>query len=265
MVESRAKKSGRKITYFIPKPDELRVTLIDQALDKELQKFPENFYSRLSEEEFEVFMARLRVKVERIVSVKEKSFYTKEELCEWYYDIVFKQVLKKTKSVEDAEDLTQEIFMFFVRWHDDINHKQLSVCLSKMASNAHMNWLRELDKTDGLDRKLDIMNTELESEEDRVKRIESRKRWIRDPELYDPYLETLFDNARYCMTMILLSHVSRKSAELFSLVYFDGEDPKDLANRINMKPHTLYTNLHRVREALGTCVADGSLRKEDFL
>lgn len=264
-MESRVKKSGRKITYFIPKPEELRDILVEQTLDKELQKYPETFYLRLSEKAYAEFVSSLKKKVELLVSVDKKDFYTKDELCEWYYDIVFKQALRKTATLEDAEDLTQEIFMFFIRWHDDINHEQLSICLSKMASNAHMNWLRELDKTDGLDRKLDVMNTELESKEDREKRIESRKRWVRNPELYDPYLETLFDNARYCMTMILLSRVSRKSAEIFSLVYFDGCDPKELAKEMNMKSSALYTNLHRVREALGTCVSEGSLRREDFL
>jgi len=179
-----------------------------------------------------------------------KDFYTLEELCDWYFDPVNKQCMKKARLIEDAEDLRQCIFLRIVRYYHTFDHKRIASCLSNSAQYAAEDWLRawyrekEHDFIECVD---DEDFESLVSESATISKYSSSCS-------SDPLETIIVYSANDCVEDVLDNDVKKKiDAVLFREIYYNNLSHKEVAEKYNMVLDTVYRKVRRVKEKLDVC------------
>lgn len=76
------------------------------------------------------------------IKAPAKNEYIYEELYREYYPSVLKIAMRYSDTLEDAEDVTQEIFMrLLINWNR-LDFRNLAKCISITAQQTHCNWHR---------------------------------------------------------------------------------------------------------------------------
>lgn len=173
---------------------------------------------------------------------------TFEAVYEAYYDIIFKNAYSKVdQHIQDAEDLTQEIFLRILTRFNTLNFSCLSSCLSRLAKQAQIDWFRKYQEA-GLDlRKFDDL---YDPEADYFERA--------DPECNDPLLMLVRAETEECM-VDNFSMLSNLDAQLFVNVYIEGWKVRDAAKALEISQTSAETKLWRIRNKLATCLSSADV------
>lgn len=173
---------------------------------------------------------------------------TFECLYATYYDVVFKMSYSKVdQHIQDAEDLTQEIFLRILTRFEKIDFFRLASCLSRLATQAQVDWFRKYQEA-GLDlRKFDDLydpNADYFEHE--------------DPEINDPLLMIIKQETEECM-VDNFDMLSVLDATLFTLVYVEGLKIREAASQLELSVSNAETKLWRIRNKLATCLSPADI------
>lgn len=76
------------------------------------------------------------------IKTPQRKDYVYTEMYSEYYPQVYRTAMKYSDTVEDAEDVTQEIFMrLLINWNR-LDFKNLAQCISITSQQTHSNWYK---------------------------------------------------------------------------------------------------------------------------
>lgn len=178
-----------------------------------------------------------------VPKASKDSDYTFEELYEEYYNFFIKAAYSKTGHMQDAEDLVQEIFLRVLIRFGTISPGRVSNCLSRLATQAHIDWYRKVHQQN-----LDIRCF------DDLYSPESRFFDIEDPNEKDPFLNLLKIRSEECMTQ-QLSMLSILDTKLFMMVHMNGVKVQEAADELSLSKTNAETRLWRIKNKLSSCLS----------
>jgi RNA polymerase sigma-70 factor (ECF subfamily) len=76
------------------------------------------------------------------IKTPTKKHYVYSELYAEYYPQVYRMAMKYSDTIQDAEDVTQEIFMrLLINWNR-LDFRNLAKCISITSQQTHSNWFK---------------------------------------------------------------------------------------------------------------------------
>ncbi|MCS5736991.1 RNA polymerase sigma factor, partial [Herbiconiux daphne] len=76
--------------------------------------------------------------------------YTREELYKEYYPIIIKLLIMKKKDLMDAEDITQNVFLYLLEMWDDIKWESIENLLSLVLYQRVVRYYQKFDVEDNI-------------------------------------------------------------------------------------------------------------------
>lgn len=146
---------------------------------------------------------------------------TFEEVLENYYDSILKFVVKQVSNIEDAKDLTQEIFMKTYNNFNNYNPEkaQVKTWLYKIANNHVINYWRSayFRNKASVELNLDLLNASTD------------------------ILETLIQDEDVKQILALMNKVlSKKHLKICNLHFFSDLDTQEIADTLGISKKTVY-------------------------
>ena len=150
-----------------------------------------------------------------------------EKIYDEYFYKVFNWALKKTHSKEDAEDLTNNVFLgIFEYLNKNIEVEKLDNLIWKIAYNLWCTKAKEYIKDNN------NLNTNVD-----IERLNSN--YVIEQSIYNEIIEDI-DNFEF-------TDNEKKS---FKLYYFDGFSVKEISNKLNTKESNIKYYLYSARKKI---------------
>lgn len=159
-------------------------------------------------------------------------------LCEEYHPKILKYLYHSVGNVEDAKDLTQEVFMIvYDRMKELENHENIGGFIYQTAKFTKMNFLRKRARKDKNEICLD-------------KDIRTR-----EFDLYEKIMDMKdreIDAGRYVGEVV--SKLSSDKRKLYSLYYIEGKSYREIAKEVSSSEVALRMRYMRLRREIRSIV-----------
>jgi len=174
--------------------------------------------------------------------LQNKDCYTMEDIYREYQPLLLKLNRYKTETMEDAEDLTHEIFLRVILYtkSNPVPLKSVPTFLSRHATFAYIDWMRKYIRG-GVDLR---SYEEMFSPSADYNHPVSKTR--------DPLMQLLIEEASLCMHE-KLKELSLLDYKLFHLVYWEGIKTIDAAKEVEITKGNADVRLYRIRKFLSSC------------
>ena len=153
------------------------------------------------------------------------------EVADLYYDDIYHLCFSRLKSENDAEDVTQEVFLFFQEHNDGLEDANMKAWLYAVANNKIKEQFRIIAKREkeliygmvfGSQTSAEILYEMEEENKVTAEELEEKKKSI-------------------------LSSLSEKELELFEMVYVKHMEYEELAKAFNATENAVRTRVYRLR------------------
>ena len=154
-----------------------------------------------------------------------------KEIAVLYYDDVYRLCLSRLRRVEDAADVTQEVFLLFQMKYGSLDDASIKSWLFTVANNKIKEQFRHIIKRE----KELVLETEDEPQTD----IETLYNAAESEKIDDEDLEEKKKK--------IISSLNEKELELFEMHYVKKLGYEELAKHYNVSEHTMRTRVYRLR------------------
>ena len=153
------------------------------------------------------------------------------EIADLYYDDVYCLCLSRLKRKETADDVTQEVFLFFQEHYEELTDDNIKAWLYAVANNKIREEFREIAKRE----KELIYATVLGSQTGADMFYEMEEVFNITPEEVEEKKKGI------------LASLSEKELELFEMIYTKHMEYKELAKILNVSEHAVRARVYRLR------------------
>lgn len=157
------------------------------------------------------------------------------EIAELYYDDIYHLCFLRLKSESDAEDVVQEVFLFFQKNCDNLEDNFIKAWLYAVADNKIKEQFRFIAKREKELLLRNLLHINAQSQIDMATLFEIEE----DNKISDEELDEKKKS--------ILASLNEKELELFHMIYTKNMEYTELAKALDVSEHAVRSRVYRLR------------------